>query len=401
MRFLRKFLDKQKKYFVTEGKLKKLFPLYEAVDTFLFTPDKITKSAPHIRDVIDMKRVMMIVIYALIPSVIMALYNTGYQVNLVLSEVTNIAYEGWRAKLILFLGIGFEPSNVLANIVHGALYFLPVYIVTIVVGGFWEVLFAIVRKHEINEGFLVTSLLFPLILPSSIPLWLVALGISFGVVVGKEVFGGVGMNILNPALVGRVFLFFAYPAFITGDKIWVAVDGISKATPLAEFSDSALKLSISFKDAFLGVIPGSMGETSTLACIIGAIILIITGIGSWKIMVSIIGGMVTLSLVFNLIGSSTNLMFAVSPMWHFVIGGFAFGTVFMATDPVSSANTEKGKYVYGFLIGSLVIFIRVINPAFPEGVMLAILFGNIFSPIIDHFFVNANIKRRILRNGNQ
>jgi len=401
MKFLRRFFDKQKKYFITEGKFERLFPLYEVVDTFLFTPDKVTKDSPHIRDVIDMKRLMMVVIYALIPSVLMALYNTGYQVNLVLSKIANIAYEGWRAKLILFLGIGFDPSNILANIVHGALYFLPVYLVTIIIGGFWEVLFAIVRKHEINEGFLVTSLLFPMILPSTIPLWQVAIGISFGVVVGKEIFGGVGMNILNPALVGRVFLFFAYPAYISGNSVWVAVDGVSKATPLAELSDSALKLSVSLKDAFLGVIPGSMGETSTLACIIGAIILIITGIASWKIMVSVLAGMVTLSLMFNLIGSNTNPMFGVSPLWHLVLGGFAFGTVFMATDPVSSAITEKGKYVYGFLIGSLVVLIRVINPAFPEGVMLAILFGNIFSPIIDYFFLNANIKRRILRNGDQ
>lgn len=401
MKFLRKFLDKQKKYFIKEGKFERLFPFYEAVDIFLFTPDKITKGPPHIRDIIDMKRLMMVVIYALIPSVLMALYNTGYQVNLVFSKIANVAYEGWRAKLILFLGVGFDPSNIFANIVHGALYFLPVYLVTIIIGGFWEVLFAIVRKHEINEGFLVTSLLFPMILPSSIPLWQVAIGISFGVVVGKEIFGGVGMNILNPALVGRVFLFFAYPAYISGNSVWVAVDGVSKATPLAEFSDSALKLSVSLKDAFLGVIPGSMGETSTLACIIGAIILIITGIASWKIMVSVLAGMVTLSLMFNLIGSNTNPMFGVSPLWHLVIGGFAFGTVFMATDPVSSAITEKGKYVYGFLIGSLVVLIRVINPAFPEGVMLAILFGNIFSPIIDYFFVKTNIKRRILRNGNQ
>jgi Na+-transporting NADH:ubiquinone oxidoreductase subunit B len=354
MKFLRRFFDKQRRYFIAEGKFERLFPLYEAVDAFLFTPDKVTKDSPHIRDVIDMKRLMMVVIYA-----------------------------------------------ILANIVHGALYFLPVYLVTIIIGGFWEVLFAIVRKHEINEGLLVTSLLFPMILPSTIPLWQVAIGISFGVVVGKEIFGGVGMNILNPALVGRVFLFFAYPAYISGNSVWVAVDGVSKATPLAELSDSALKLSVSLKDAFLGVIPGSMGETSTLACIIGAIILIVTGVASWKIMVSVLAGMVTLSLMFNLIGSNTNPMFGVSPIWHLVLGGFAFGTVFMATDPVSSAITEKGKYVYGFLIGSLVVLIRVINPAFPEGIMLAILFGNIFSPIIDYFFVNANIKRRILRNGNQ
>jgi Na+-transporting NADH:ubiquinone oxidoreductase subunit B len=281
------------------------------------------------------------------------------------------------------------------------LFFLPVYAVTVAVGGFWEVLFATIRKHEINEGFLVTSLLFPLILPPDIPYWQVAIGISFGVVIGKEVFGGVGMNILNPALTARAFLFFAYPAQISGDKVWVALDGFSQATPLAQFADAALKMpSFSWWDSFIGLIPGSMGETSTLACIIGALILIISGVGSWRIILSVLAGMVLTSLLFNTIGSSTNPMFAVTPVWHFVMGGFAFGAVYMATDPVSAALTEKGKYIYGLLIGVLVVLVRVLNPAFPEGMMLAILFMNLFSPIIDKIFINANIKRRLARNVN-
>jgi Na+-transporting NADH:ubiquinone oxidoreductase subunit B len=241
-------------------------------------------------------------------------------------------------------------------------------------------------------------MLFPLILPPDIPYWQVALGISFGVVIGKEVFGGVGMNILNPALVGRAFLFFAYPATISGDQVWVAVDGISQATPLAQLADSSLRLSVSWMDAFLGLIPGSMGETSTLACLLGAAILILTGIGSWRIMVSITAGMAGLSLLLNGLGSVSNPMFQVSPLWHLVLGSFAFGTVYMATDPVTAAMTRQGKYLYGLLIGFLVVLIRVINPAFPEGMMLAILFGNVFAPIIDHVFVQANIKRRITRH---
>jgi Na+-transporting NADH:ubiquinone oxidoreductase subunit B len=328
----------------------------------------------------------------------MALYNTGLQINLVLAKLGNVSVEGWRMKVISGLGIGFDPGNIFANLIHGLLYFLPIYIVTLAVGGFWEVLFACVRKHEVHEGFLVTSLLFPLIMPPTIPLWQVALGISFGIVIGKEVFGGVGMNILNPALTGRAFLFFAYPAQISGDAVWVAVDGFSRATPLAQLADPLMNLSVSFKDAFLGFIPGSMGETSVLACLIGAVILIATGIGSWRIMASILAGTVGLSLLLNLIGSSTNPMFAVSPLWHLVLGGFAFGTVFMATDPVSAAVTRPGQYVYGLLIGILVVLIRVINPAFPEGMMLAILFGNMSAPLIDRIFINANIKRRLLRN---
>ena len=396
MKFLRKFLDKKEKHFRKGGRFEHIYPLFEAVDCFLYTPGNVTRSASHIRDAMDLKRMMVVVIYALIPAVIMAFYNTGFQANLALEALGEIPGGNWQRDLIQWVGIGFNPDNIFGDIIHGALYFLPLYIIVVAVGGFWEVLFATVRRHEINESFFVTSLLFPLILPPDIPYWQAALGISFGVVIGKEVFGGVGMNILNPALAGRAFLFFAYPAQLSGDRIWVAVDGISKATPLAELA-VANSTSATWTDAFLGFIPGSMGETSTLACMIGASILIITGVGSWRIMLSILAGTISLSILFNLTGSETNLMFQVTPVWHIVLGGFAFGTVFMATDPVSAAMTQKGKYVYGLLIGFLVVLIRVINPAFPEGMMLAILFGNIFSPIIDRIFINANIRRRMAR----
>jgi Na+-transporting NADH:ubiquinone oxidoreductase subunit B len=398
VRFLRDFFDKQEKHFLKGGKLEKLYFLYEAIDGFVFTPDKVTRYPSFVRDAMDLKRMMMMVVYALVPTVLMALYNTGYQANLGLAQLGQSTIGGWREVVLAFLGLGHDPGNILANMILGALFFFPVYIITLAAGGFWEVVFATVRKHEINEGFLVTSLLFPLILPPDIPWWQVAIGISFGVVIGKEVFGGVGMNILNPALTARAFLFFAYPAQISGDKVWVAVDGLSRATPLAQFADPVMKVSASWWDAFIGLIPGSMGETSTLACIIGAIILIATGVGSWRIITSVLVGMVGMSLFLNLVGSSTNPMFQVSPMWHLVMGGFTFGAVYMATDPVSAAMTEQGKYLYGLLIGILVVLVRVVNPAFPEGMMLAILFMNVFAPIIDRIYINANIKRRLARN---
>jgi Na+-transporting NADH:ubiquinone oxidoreductase subunit B len=407
MKFLRKFLDKQEKHFKEGGKLKGLYYLWEALDSFMYTPGKPAPGASHIRDAMDFKRIMMVVVYALIPTVLMGLYNVGYQANLIMANLGEAAVraQGWRVNLLLNTGIGLDPANILACWLHGLLYFLPIYIVTLAAGGFWEVLFACIRKHEVHEGFLVTSLLFPLIVPPTIPLWQVAIGISFGVVIGKEVFGGVGMNIFNPALVSRAFLFFAYPAFISGDKVWVAVDGVSKATPLAKAAEagvaglvqSGAHLATSWWDAFIGIIPGSIGETSTLACLIGAFILIATGIGSWRIMASVLVGMVGLSLLFNLVGSATNPMFGVTPVWHLVLGGFAFGTVFMATDPVSAAITRKGKYVYGLLIGCLVVMIRVLNPAYPEGMMLAILFGNMLAPLIDRIYLKKNIKRRKLR----
>ncbi|MDZ7764202.1 MAG: NADH:ubiquinone reductase (Na(+)-transporting) subunit B [Melioribacteraceae bacterium] len=398
MKLIRNFLDKQEKHFVDGGKLEKYYPLYETIDTFLYTTGRPTKSASHIRDVMDLKRMMMMVVIALIPAVFMALYNTGLQANLGLQQMGASSSPHWQAQVLQWLGFSLDPSNILGNIVFGALYFLPVYIVTLAVGGFWEVLFAVVRKHEVNEGFLVTSLLFPLILPPDIPYWQVALGISFGVVIGKEVFGGVGMNILNPALTARAFLFFAYPAEISGDKVWVAVDGLSQATPLAQFADSTMTVSASWMDSFLGFIPGSMGETSALACLIGAVVLIVSKVGSWKIMVSVVVGTAITVFGLNAIGSATNPMFELPFHWHLVIGGFAFGTVFMATDPVSATMTEKGKYVYGFLIGFFAVLVRVVNPAFPEGMMLAILFMNVFAPIIDRYFINQNIKRRLARN---
>ncbi len=404
MKFLRKFLDSQEKHFEGKGKLKSLYPLYEAIDTLLYTPGKVTKGASHIRDVLDLKRMMTMVIYALLPTVLFGLYNTGYQANLMIKKLGGFQVDTalWQSQIINWLGIGFDPANIFANFLHGLMFFLPIYIVTLAAGGFWEVLFAVIRKHEINEGFFVTSMLFPLILSPTIPLWQVAIGISFGVVIGKEVFGGVGMNVLNPALTARAFLFFAYPINLSGDRVWVAVnsavDGTTMATPL---SNLAAGNPISTWDSFIGLIPGSLGETSTLAILIGAVILIVSGIGSWRIMVSIVAGMAGLSLFFNYFVESANPMFAVTPIQHFVLGGFALGLVFMATDPVSAAMTKPGMYMYGALIGILVVLVRVVNPAFPEGMMLAILFANVFAPLFDKIFINANIKRRLLRNGSR
>jgi len=395
---LRKFLDRQSRHFEKGGKLEKFHSIYEMIDTFMYSPGESTKGSTHVRDGIDLKRMMSVVVIALIPATIMALYNTGYQANTALAAKGISTLEGWRYFIVQLLGGGINPASIYDNMLHGAVYFFPVYFVTILVGGMWEVIFATIRKHEINEGFLVTSLLFPLILPASIPLWQVAVGVSFGVVIGKEVFGGTGMNIVNPALLCRAFLFFAYPAEISGDAVWVAVDGFSQATPLSQAAAGGLSAlssaAFTLKDAFIGLIPGSMGETSTLACIIGASILIVTGVGSWRIMVSIVAGMSFVILLFNILANGTNPMFHVPLQWHFVLGGFAFGTVFMATDPVSAAVTTKGKYIYGFLIGSLTGLVRVVNPAFPEGMMLAILFGNVFAPVIDHYVVKANIKKR-------
>jgi Na+-transporting NADH:ubiquinone oxidoreductase subunit B len=375
-----------------------LYPFFEAVDAFFRTPGTATASAPHVRDAMDLKRVMMIVVYALLPCVLFALYNTGYQANLaLLEEIGESAAEGWRGSVMTGLGIAADPESTLSNFLHGALFFLPLYAVSFVFGAFWEALFAVVRRHRITEGFIVTSLIFALVLPPTAPWWQAALGISFGVVIGKEVFGGVGMNILNPALVGRAFLFFAYPARNSGDEVWIAVDGITQATPLAEFEEMGATAA-TWMDAFLGFIPGSMGETSTLACRIGAFILIVTGIGSWRVMAGVLAGAAGLALLFNAVGSETNEMFALGPLWHFVVGGFAFGTVFMATDPVTSARTEKGQLIYGLLIGLLTVLIRVVNPAYIEGMMMAILFANVFAPVIDKAVVHGNVARRRMRS---
>ena len=386
--------------FLKGGKLEKFYPLYEAGETFLFTPGKVTKSGAHVRDFMDLKRVMFVVIIALLPAIFMAMYNTGYQANAAMAKLGLAEIPNWRGWVMGLLGLGVNPASFMDNLIHGALYFLPVYIVTMTAGGIAEVIFAIVRKHEVNEGFLVTGMLFPMIVPPDITYWQAAMGVLFGVVIGKEVFGGTGMNILNPALTGRAFLFFAYPAQISGDAVWVAVDGLSQPTALAQYADPNMAVTFDWMQSFLGFIPGSMGETSTLACLFGALVLILTGVGSWRIMLSTVAGMSILALILNTVGSTTNPMFAMTPMQHLVVGGFAFGTVFMATDPVSAAYTRQGQFLYGLLIGALCVLIRVINPAFPEGMMLAILFGNVFAPIIDKIFINQNIKRRLVRNAN-
>lgn len=399
MKVLRDFLDSQHPHFVKGGKLEVLYPLYEALDTFVYTPGETAEGSVHVRDAIDLKRLMGTVSIALIPCILMALFNTGYQANTVLAEMGQSSVEGWRGAILSLLGLATDPSNIISNFVHGALYFVPVFLVTQIAGGLCEVLFAVVRKHEINEGFLVTGLLYPLTLPPSIPLWQVAVGIIFGVVVGKEIFGGTGKNFLNPALTARAFLFFAYPAQISGDKVWTAVDGYSGATILGQATAGGIdSVSFSFMDAFLGLIPGSMGETSTLAVLLGAVYLIATGIGSWRIILACFIGLIGTTGLFFMMGSDTNMMFSMPPLWHVVVGGFAFGAVFMATDPVSASMTETGKWYYGLLIGFMVALIRVVNPAYPAGTMLAILFANCFAPLIDYFVVNANIKRRALRN---
>jgi len=397
---LRNLLDSVEPHFTHGGKLERLYPIYELIDTCLYTPADVTRNAANVRVSIDLKRMMITVIAALMPCIIMALWNTGYQANLALAELGLESAGGVRGAILDIVGVGVDPASVMANLLHGALYFVPVFLVCNMVGGFWESLFSMIRRHEVNEGFLVTGMLFPLILPPNIPLWQVAVGISFGVVIGKEIFGGTGKNFLNPALTARAFLYFAYPAQISGDRVWVATDGFSRATPLGQVPADgilALESTMSKMDAFIGTIPGSMGETSTLACLIGAAILIATGIGSWRIMLSMTLSTVVLGWLLHQLDSSTNSMFALDPVWHLVLGGFAFGCVFMATDPVSAAFTQGGKWLYGTLIGVMTILIRVVNPAFPEGVMLAILFGNVFAPVLDYLFVQANIRRRALR----
>ena len=380
-----------------------MYPLYEANDTFLYTPGEVTSGASHVRDGLDLKRMMVTVVLALSGCVFMAMYNTGYQANLAISHGA-LPLANWQSNVFQEFGWTFTPDSVSACIAHGALYYLPVLLVTFAVGGAWEMLFASVRRHEVNEGFLVTGMLFPLVLPVTIPLWQVALGISFGVVIGKEIFGGTGMNILNPALTARAFVFFAYPAEMSGNSVWIAAstgsDGVSGATWLAESAETgavAFTQGLTFWDAFMGFIPGSMGETSALACLVGAIVLIVTRIGSWRIMISVALGTGLMAWLFNIVGSDTNPAFAVSPAWHFVLGGWAFGTVFMATDPVSAPSSDSARYVYGFLIGILVVLVRVVNPAYPEGMMLSILFMNLFAPVLDYFVVRANVKRRRAR----
>ena len=395
---LRSFFDRLEPHFTKGGRFERYFPIYEMVESLVYTPRTVTTVAPHARSYVDMKRIMTYVVIATIPAIIVALYNTGLQTNLAIAEH---GASGWRAWIIDTVGIGFNPANPFANMVHGLLYFLPIYITTLAVGGVWEVLFATIRRHEVNEGFLVTSMLYTLILPASTPLWQVALGISFGVVIGKEIFGGTGKNFLNPALVGRAFLYFTYPANMSGDTVWTPVDGFSGATALSVTASQGYEqltaYGITWWDAFIGTMQGSLGETSTLACLIGLAFLLVTKIANYRLVLGTMAGMIAFSALLNLIGSDTNPAFSMPWHWHLVTGGFAFGLAFMVTEPVSAAHTNMGRYIYGALIGVMVVMIRVINPAFPEGMMLAILFGNVFAPLIDYFVVQANIRRRARR----
>ncbi len=426
---IRKMLDRIEPMFKPGGKLEKLYPLYEANDTFLFSPDEVTHGKTHVRDSLDLKRMMSMVIVALIPCILMSWYNTGYQAQKIYAAnssllpgdsagVMGALWNGhWRLDVLDFLGVTWQdspgkflsPGSLIGCSLHGLLYFLPIYLVTMVVGGLCEVVFSVIRKHEINEGFLVTGMLYPLTLPPDMPLWQVAIGIAFGVVVGKEIFGGTGKNFLNPALTARAFLYFNFAPEISADKVWTTVDGFSGATALGQIamaktgsvaeavaSMPGVAAGTTWWDCFIGNIHGSLGETSTLCCLIGAAILIATRIGSWRIMAGVTLGVAALSS-FLWVLPFDGAVYNIAPWWHFVVGGLAFGTVYMATDPVSASMTETGKWVYGFLIGVITVVVRTINPAFPEGIMLAILFGNLFAPLIDYFVVQANIKRRVAR----
>jgi len=393
----RGLLDRMAPLFTKGGRYERFYALFEMVDTLFYSPADVTRGAPHIRDAIDLKRVMIMVVFAVTPCALVGMWNTGFQANTAMAAMGIDAIEGWRGSALLLLGAGYNADSMYDSVVHGFLYFLPIYAVTMAAGGFWEVLFSGVRNHEINEGFFVTSMLYALILPATIPLWQVAIGISFGVVIGKEVFGGTGKNFLNPALVGRAFLYFAYPVQVSGDAVWTAVDGFSGATALGTAAidgmTGIMQSGLTWSQAFYGQMQGSFGETSAVACLLGAFLLIYTGIASWRIMVATFAGLIIPSLLFVDAGSA-NPMLSMPWHWHIVLGGFAFGAIFMTTDPVSAAQTDTGKWVFGFLIGFMTWIIRVVNPAFPEGIMLAILFANIFAPVIDYFVVRANIRKR-------
>jgi Na+-transporting NADH:ubiquinone oxidoreductase subunit B len=399
---LKAYLEKIEPNFEAGGKYEKFYALYEAAATIFYTPGKVNKANTHVRDSIDLKRIMIMVWMATFPAMFYGMYNIGHQAHNAILAGAGTLPDMWQAALFTALGgqIGLESTTGIAMFLYGACFFLPVYATTFVVGGFWEVLFASVRKHEINEGFFVTSVLFALTLPATIPLWQVALGITFGVVVAKEVFGGTGRNFLNPALSGRAFLYFAYPAQISGDAIWTAADGFSGATWLSQAASGSVtdwSINSAWWDAFMGNIQGSMGEVSTLAIMLGGLFIIYLRIASWRIVLGVLLGGAAFSLLLNFIGSNTNAMFAMPWYWHLVTGGFAFGMFFMATDPVSASFTNTAKWAYGILIGAMCVMIRVLNPAFPEGMMLAILFANLWAPLFDYFVAQSNIKRRMAR----
>lgn len=381
MKALRNYLDKIKPHFQKGGRFEMFHSTFDAFETFLFVPNTVTTKGSHIRDSLDLKRTMSIVIIALMPAMLFGMWNVGYQHALSIGASWSFFETFW----------------------YGFLKVLPLIVVSYGVGLSIEFAFAQSRGHEVNEGFLVSGLLIPLIMPVDVPLWMLAIAVAFAVIIGKEVFGGTGYNVFNPALLARAFLFFAYPSHMSGDKVWIAgltqgqgvVDGFSGATPLAKAAAYQIDRLPSVYDMFMGFIPGSVGETSTLAILIGAVILIVTGIGSWKIMVSVFGGGLAAGLLFNAFAVNPYMEI---PAWqHLIMGGFAFGAVFMATDPVSASQTEKGKWIYGFLVGFLALLVRVLNPAYPEGMMLAILLMNAFAPLIDYYVVEANIRRRMKR----
>ncbi len=381
MKALRNYLDKIKPQFKEGGKFEKLHSTFDAIETFLFVPDKTTFRGSHIRDSIDMKRTMTVVIIAMLPALLFGIWNTGYQ---------------------HFLSLG-QQADLGQIILYGFIKVIPIVAVSYIAGLGVEFIFAQYRGHEVNEGFLVSGMLIPLVMPVDVPLWMVAIATIFSVIIGKEAFGGTGMNIFNPALLARSFIFFAYPAQITGDTIWTGgltkgegvIDGFSGATPLSKAASGAIDQIPSLHDLFFGFIPGSIGETSKLAILIGAVILIITGIGSWRIMLSGLLGGVTMTLIFN--AFAANAYMTLNPLTQIMMGSFMFGMVFMATDPVTASQTNRGKWIYGFLAGFFAIMIRVFNPAYPEGVMLSILLMNAFAPLIDYYVVEANIKKRLKR----
>ncbi|MBH10145.1 MAG: NADH:ubiquinone reductase (Na(+)-transporting) subunit B [Candidatus Marinimicrobia bacterium] len=391
MHWLRKYLDKIAPNFEHGGKLERLGPLYEATDTILFSTDIRTKSGPHIRDSVDIKRVMILVVISLLPCYLFGALNVGYQYS---------------------NAIGVNRTWI-ENLINGIFIIMPIIAVTFVSGAFWEILFALIRRHPISEGFLVTCALIPLTLPPSIPLWQVVIATSFGIVIGKEIFGGVGMNIFNPALTARAFLYFTYPAQISGDKVWVvSPDGFSGATALSipagktdanavdllNEATASMVFDYSWNNMFMGWIPGSIGETNKWLIILSALFLILVGITNWRIMVASVAGLLITALIMNLFSNySNNSMLTIPPHYHLVMGSFLFGIVFMATEPVTGAHTNSGRWIYGFLIGVLTVIIRSINPAYPEGIMLAILLMNAFAPLIDYFVIQGNIKKRMLR----
>ncbi len=397
---LKAYLEKIEPNFEPGGKHEKWYALYEAAATIFYTPGKVNKASTHVRDSIDLKRIMIMVWMATFPAMFYGMYNIGFQASEAIAAGAGTLPDSWQAALFTALGGEFGADAGWGTMMfYGACFWLPIYATTFIVGGFWEVLFASVRKHEVNEGFFVTSVLFALTLPATIPLWQVALGITFGVVIAKEVFGGTGRNFLNPALSGRAFLYFAYPAQISGDQVWVAADGYSGATWLSKAASGEMDYSnmALWWDSFFGAIPGSAGEVSTLAILIGGLFILYMRIASWRIVSGVAIGVAFFATLLNMIGSDTNPMFAMPAHYHFVIGGLAFAMFFMATDPVSAAFTNTGKWAFGIFIGFMTVLIRVLNPAFPEGVMLAILFANLWAPLFDYFVAQSNIKRRVAR----